>query len=209
MPTTPLFPLPEGLEITSMSETPEELLVGVTSHRQTSCCPTCSTPSSAIPSYYRRKPRDLPCVGRPIHLLLTVRKFICRTPHCSRKVFTERLPDFIEASSRLTTRLRTAVQEIGFARLWAKAENVWVTSWGCLFQMPACCGLSFWSLCDASWPGTSHRGGRLELAPRQALRQYSRESGDPQNCGSASRWRSGEREAMVAGSSYSNPLCRR
>ena len=30
-------------------------------------------------------------------------------------VFTERLPDFIEASSRLTKRLRTAVQEIGFA----------------------------------------------------------------------------------------------
>ncbi len=30
-------------------------------------------------------------------------------------MFTERLPDFIEASSRLTKRLRTAVQEIGFA----------------------------------------------------------------------------------------------
>ena len=30
-------------------------------------------------------------------------------------VFTERLPDFLEASSRLTKRLRTAVQEIGFA----------------------------------------------------------------------------------------------
>jgi len=115
MPTTPLFPLPEGLEITSMSETPEEVLVRVTSHRQTSCCPTCSTPSSAIHSSYRRKPRDLPCVGRPIRLLLTVRKFFCRNPNCSRKVFTERLPDFIEASSRLTKRLRTAVQDVGFA----------------------------------------------------------------------------------------------
>jgi hypothetical protein len=30
-------------------------------------------------------------------------------------VFTERLPDFIEVSSRLTMRLRTSVQEIGFA----------------------------------------------------------------------------------------------
>jgi hypothetical protein len=30
-------------------------------------------------------------------------------------VFAERLPDFIEASSRMTKRLRTAVQEIGFA----------------------------------------------------------------------------------------------
>jgi transposase len=54
-------------------------------------------------------------VGRPIRLLFTVRKFFCRNPTCSRKVFTERLPDFIEASSRLTKRLRTAIQDIGFA----------------------------------------------------------------------------------------------
>jgi transposase len=124
MPTTPLFPLPEGLEITSMSETPEEVLVRVTSHRQTSCCPTCSTPSSAIHSSYRRKPRDLPCVGRPIRLWLTVRKFFCRNPDCSRKVFTERLPDFIEASSRLTKRLRTAVQDVGFATCGKGGEHL-------------------------------------------------------------------------------------
>lgn len=66
MPTTPLFPLPEGLEITSISEAAEEVIVRVTSVRRTSCCPRCSTPSSAIHSYYRRKPRDLPCAGRSI-----------------------------------------------------------------------------------------------------------------------------------------------
>ena len=123
MPTTPLFPLPEGLEMTSLSDTPEELLVCVISHRSSSPCPQCATPSSAIHSSYRRHPRDLPCTGRPIRLLLTVRKFFCRNPDCSRKVFTERLPDFIEVSSRLTMRLRTAVQEIGFATC-GKAENV-------------------------------------------------------------------------------------
>jgi transposase len=115
MPTTPLFPLPEGLEMTSISETAEELLLRVSSHRSSSLCPQCSTPSSAIHSSYRRHPRDLPCVGRPIRLVLTVRKFFCRNPDCSGKVFTERLPDFLEVSSRLTKRLRTSVQEIGFA----------------------------------------------------------------------------------------------
>ena len=141
MPTTPLFPLPEGLEITSMSETPEELLVRVTSHRQISCCPTCSTPSSAIHSYYRRKPRDLPCVGRPIRLLLTVRKFFCRNPHCLRKVFTERLPDFIAASSRLTTRLRTEVQEIAFATCGKGGERL-----GDKLGMPISDASLLWSL---------------------------------------------------------------
>src|SRR5260370_5296308 len=39
-------------------------------------------------------------------------------------VFTERLPDFIEASSRLTKRLRTAVQEIGFATSGKGGEHL-------------------------------------------------------------------------------------
>jgi transposase len=124
MPTTPLFPLPEGLEMTAISDTAEELLVHVISHRSNSPCPQCSTLSFAIHSSYRRRPRDLPCAGRPIRLVLTVRKFFCRNPDCSRKVFTERLPDFIEVSSRLTKRLRTAVQGIGFATCGKGGEGL-------------------------------------------------------------------------------------
>jgi len=115
MPSSLLFPLPDGLEITAVSETPEEVLVHVSSYRASSPCPRCSMPSSAIHSSYRRHPKDLPCAGRPIRLVFSVRKFFCRNPDCSRKVFTERLADFIETSSRLTKRLRTAVQDIGFA----------------------------------------------------------------------------------------------
>ena len=100
--------------MTSVSETADEVVVCVTSQRESSPCPQCSISSSAIHSLYRRHPQDLPCVGRPIRLNLTVRKFFCRNPNCHRKVFTERLPDFIEVSSRLTKRLRTGVQEIGF-----------------------------------------------------------------------------------------------
>ena len=110
MPTTPLIPLPDGLEITSISITEQELLVRVTSNRSSSTCPLCSTPSQAIHSYYRRKPLELPCTGKPVRLLLSVKKFFCRVPTCRRKVFTERLPDLLEPSSRLTSRLRTIVQ---------------------------------------------------------------------------------------------------
>jgi transposase len=141
MPTTPLFPLPEGLEVTSISDTPEGLLVGVTSHRTSSPCPQCSMPSSAIHSSYRRHPRDLPCIGRPLRLVFTVRKFFCRNPGCSRKVFAERLPDFIEASSRLTKRLRTAVQEIGFATCGKGGERL-----GDKLGMPLSDASVLWSL---------------------------------------------------------------
>ncbi len=124
MLTTPLFPLPEGLEMSSISGTSEELLVSVTSHRASSSCPQCAMPSSAIHSSYQRHPRDLPCVGRPIRLVFTVHKFFCRNPDCSRKVFAERLPDFIATSSRLTKRLRTSVQDIGFATCGKGGERL-------------------------------------------------------------------------------------
>ena len=115
MPTPLLIPLPEGLEITSVSETKEEVLIRVISTHAFSPCPLCSTLSSAVHSYYRRKPADLPCAGRPIRLLLTVRKFFCRNATCSRKVFAERLPELLQPASRLTIRLREALQTLGFA----------------------------------------------------------------------------------------------
>ena len=83
MPTTLLFPLPEGLNITSISEMPEHLLVRVTSHRVMSLYPLCSTPSSAVRDYYRRHPLDLPCAGRPVRLPLTVKKVFGRVASCS------------------------------------------------------------------------------------------------------------------------------
>jgi zinc-finger of transposase IS204/IS1001/IS1096/IS1165 len=87
-------------------------------------CPVCSTPSSAMHSHYRRKPADLPCTGHPIRLLLTVRKFFCRNASCPRKIFAERLPELIQPASRLTTRLRAALQTIA-SHSMVKGELVW------------------------------------------------------------------------------------
>ena len=143
MPTMPLLPLPQGLEITSISEAPEEVPVQVNSHRPTSSCPCCATPSSAIHSYYRREPLDLPCRGRPIRLLLTVKKYFCRVPDCPRKIFVERLPGLIAVSSRLTLRLRTAVQEISLATCGKGGERL-AGKLGMPSPMPRCCGRSTW-----------------------------------------------------------------
>src|SRR5258708_5281947 len=127
--------------MTSISDTPEELLVCVTSHRGSSTWPQCATPSSAIHSSYHRHPRDLPCIGRPIRLVFTVRKFFCRNPNCCRKVFASRLPDFIDASSRLPKRLRTAVQEVGFATCGKGGDSL-----GNKLGMPISDASLLWSL---------------------------------------------------------------
>ena len=112
MPTTPLLPLPDGLEILTISASEQEIHIRVVSTRLSCACPRCSKPSGAIHSYYRRKPLELPCAGQVIHLDLLVKKFFCREKECSQKIFAERLPEFLEPSSRLTARLRTIVQAI-------------------------------------------------------------------------------------------------
>ena len=115
MPTTPFLPLPEDLEIICLRETDNQMEVQVLSHRSRCLCPECSLPSQAIHSYYRRHPIELPCTGRRARIILSVKKFFCHNPDCSRKVFTKRIQELIEPSSRLTTRLRTLVQTIGIA----------------------------------------------------------------------------------------------
>src|SRR5450755_152658 len=112
MPTTPLLPLPDGLEMSAVSTTEQDVQIRVISHRVSSICPRCAQPSQAIHSYYRRKPLELPCTGQTVRLELSVKKFFCREQTCPPKIFTERLPEFIEPSSRLTSRLRTIVQAI-------------------------------------------------------------------------------------------------
>src|SRR5256884_3274006 len=107
-----LLALPEGMDIDQIHITQTGLVVEVASTTSLSCCPLCSQPSSHIHSYYHRTLKDAPCVGRQLQLSLTVRKFLCRNPDCSRKVFTERIPDLAEPWARMTTRLREQITSL-------------------------------------------------------------------------------------------------
>jgi len=115
LPTTPLLPLPEGLEILAVSQAEQELQIRVISPRQVALCPRCGASSKAIHSYYRRKPLELPSTGQSVRLELVVKKFFCRETSCSQKIFAERLPGFLEPGSRVTTRLRVIVTSIAGA----------------------------------------------------------------------------------------------
>lgn len=115
MKVAALLGLPEGMEIDHIEITETKLVVSVISTSSQSYCPLCSQPSSHIHSYYHRSLKDAPCVGRQLQLSLTVRKFLCQNPYCSRKVFTERLADLVEPWARMTTRLREQIASIGLA----------------------------------------------------------------------------------------------
>ena len=75
----------------------------------------CGQPSDQIHSRYLRVVADVPCGNRPVSLHLEVRKFFCRNTSCPRKIFTERLPELLQPSARMTNRLHSALQAIGLA----------------------------------------------------------------------------------------------
>ena len=110
-----LLALPEGMDIDQIQITQTGLVVEVASTTPSSRCPLCLEPSSHIHSYYHRTLKDAPCVGRQLQLALTVRKFLCQNPDCSRKVFTERIPDLAEPWARMTTRLKEQITSIGLS----------------------------------------------------------------------------------------------
>jgi transposase len=78
------------------------------------CCPVCHQPAVRVHSGYSRVPADLPCGGLPLRLELHTRRFHCDAPHCSRRIFTERLPGVLQPYARRTNRLAQALEAIAY-----------------------------------------------------------------------------------------------
>ena len=56
------------------------------------------------------EPKDLPSSGKAIRLNLSVKRFRCNNPQCSKKVFAERLPDLLAPNAQRTKRLNATLQ---------------------------------------------------------------------------------------------------
>src|SRR3989454_7828867 len=80
----------------------------------TACCPCCGTICQRVHSHYTRTLRDLPASGRPVHLVLHVRRFFCQESTCVRKIFAERFPSLTLPRVKFTLRLQEALREMGF-----------------------------------------------------------------------------------------------
>lgn len=115
MERSPFLPLPDGMVIGQVEITPTQLTVEVISTQPYAHCPVCGNPSEAVHCQYRRTVRDVPCGGRSVVLRLRVRKFVCRTVTCQRKVFAERLPDLVQPWARISNRLLEELKAIGLS----------------------------------------------------------------------------------------------
>jgi transposase len=91
-----------------------EVTITVRAASPTAPCPCCGTISKRIQSRYTRTLRDLPASGRPVHLVLHVRRFFCQESTCVRNIFAERFPSLTLPRVKFTLRLQEALREMGF-----------------------------------------------------------------------------------------------
>src|SRR3954447_20757728 len=110
-----LCPMP-GCRVEQITrDDPGILRIATRSTRPGGRCPGCGHASRAVHSRYRRRPADLPSLGRSVRVDLRVRRFYCRNAACTRRTFAERLPELIRPHARRTCRLAEAQARVGAA----------------------------------------------------------------------------------------------
>jgi transposase len=81
-------------------EVADEITLTLRTTSLTASCPNCGTSSTRVQSRYSRRLHDLPSVGRPVHLIVHLRRFFCKKSTCAQKIFTERLPELCRPQAR-------------------------------------------------------------------------------------------------------------
>lgn len=107
------FALP-GFRIARVETYKELLVIRACSIARTAKCPCCGKPTTQIHCHYTRSPRDLPCNGRRVRLILDVRRFRCSNDHCERQTFAERLPHLVLVHGQRTTQLTQVLRALAF-----------------------------------------------------------------------------------------------
>jgi transposase len=114
MSTSFLLPDADLLRLDAVTLEDDAICFVLSTLQTAPCCPACHLPAGRVHSGYRRVPADLPCGGVPVRLELHVRRFHCDAPHCSRRIFTERLPGVLQPYARRTNRLAEALEAVAY-----------------------------------------------------------------------------------------------
>jgi transposase len=107
---TALLPSTSTVHLTALTIEQESVVLQLTATAPTASCPRCTVPSSSVHSRYGRHVTDLSWGGLAVRIHLIVRKFICRNASCARRIFTERLPEYVATYARKTTRASARIR---------------------------------------------------------------------------------------------------
>lgn len=108
--------IPNGLRVESAVLEGTAAVITVRAHAKTSACPSCGVQARRVHSRYRRTLLDLPLGGRPVHPVVSARRFRCDVSSCARRIFAERFGGgALEPWARRTARVDDLVHHLGLA----------------------------------------------------------------------------------------------
>ena len=115
MSLSTLLPDLPGCSVEHVSQTEEAILITACSNTSSACCPDCHHVSSQVHSTYTRSPKTLSSSGRPVRLLLQVRRFRCSQRTCRRKTCAESFPLLVAPRVQRTCPAQELLRLIGEA----------------------------------------------------------------------------------------------
>ncbi len=115
MSTPTLLPTGDGLRVLQVTNCANKILVDLAVVATSALCPVCQHTSVRVHSRYSRTLADMPWNHIAVQINVQARKFFCDEPGCSRRIFTEPLPDLAVRYARKTNRLHHALYLLGYA----------------------------------------------------------------------------------------------
>jgi transposase len=110
-----VFPHLVGMSIEQVDDEGGVVRISARSRRGDAPCPGCSTVSVAVHSRYQRRLADLPVGGRPVSILLAVRRFFCLNADCARRTFAEQFEGLVGRRRRRTAGLLGMLRPVALA----------------------------------------------------------------------------------------------
>jgi transposase len=102
-----------GLRIEQVAGDGDGVRLLASSRAVSACCPRCQLPSSRVHAGYTRTIADLPAAGRPVRVVLAVRRFRCLEPGCPQATFAEQAEGFSARYRRRSVPLLALVAAAG------------------------------------------------------------------------------------------------
>jgi transposase len=108
-----LFPHLSGLVVSRVADTGEAVILCASVRGDRAWCPRCGQPSSRVHGRYQRLLADGAAGGRPLLIALSVRRFRCAAPSCTKVTFAEQPEGLCGRYLRRTLPLRRTLACFG------------------------------------------------------------------------------------------------
>jgi transposase len=111
-----LFPQLEGLDVLRVEDLGADgVRIAARTRTASAACCLCGQASSSGHDRYPRWLADLPCGGRPVEILVSVRRFRCLNAACPAATFAEQVPGLTAFYQRRTPGLRGLLETAALA----------------------------------------------------------------------------------------------